>query len=264
MLDCPLMPAAVSVLVAEAQRMTAVGGSINLPGRVLRFVSSNLAAALEGIRTSKAGLLAVDAQFAAMPEGQAFVDRVQKLKLPGLEIRLVVRTGGVWNTTPLEDAAPAAPAARAGAPAAPAAAATSAGARPGAPAPAAAAPTLDVKASGLNTRRTPRFIVLDPLEANVDNGKAGLVDVSAMGAQLLSSPALRPNQILKIVLPDNGTPVKVTARVAWALFEKPPHSPDAYYRAGIEFTDSVKTTLEDYCKRHCAEDPTPFRGGKKR
>src|SRR5206468_9377926 len=182
--------------------------------------------------TSKAGLLAVDAQFAATPEGQAFIDRVQKLKLPGLEIRLVVRTGGVWSTTPLEDAAPAA---RAGAPAAAAAAAaTSAGARPGAPAvPAAASPKIDVKASGLNTRRTPRFIVLDPLEATVDNGKAGLVEVSAMGAQLLSAPALRPNQILKIVLPDNGTAVKMTARVAWALFEKPTHSPDAYYRAGI-------------------------------
>jgi len=237
--------------------MTAVGGSINLPGRVLRFVSSNLAAALEGIRTSKAGLLAVDGQFAATPEGQAFVDRVQKLAIPGLETRLVVRTGGVWSTTPLTGAAPAALGATAssGPPASP-------GARPGAPA--AAAPTIDVKASGLNTRRTPRFIVLDPLEATVDNGKAGLVDVSAMGAQLLSAPALRPNQILRIVLPDNGTPVKVTAKVAWALFEKPTHSPDAYYRAGIEFTDGVKPTLEDYCKRHCAEDPTPFRGGKKR
>ena len=77
--------------------MTAVGGSINLPGRVLRFVSSNLAAALEAIRTSKAGLLAVDAQFVATSEGQAFVDRVQKLAIPGLEIRLVVRTGGVWR-----------------------------------------------------------------------------------------------------------------------------------------------------------------------
>ena len=121
-----------------------------------------------------------------------------------------------------------------------------------------------MKPSGLNTRRTPRFIVLDPLEATVENGKAGLVDVSAMGAQLLSAPALRPNQILKIVLPDNGTPVKITARVAWALFEKPTHSPDAYYRAGIEFTDGEKTTLAEYCKRHCAEDPTPFRGGKKR
>jgi len=185
---------------------------------------------------------------------------VQKLAIPGLEIRLVVRTGGVWGTTPLAGAAATArPGATAssGSPASPAA-------RPEAPAaPATAAPKIDVKASALNTRRTPRFIVLDPLEATVENGKAGLVDVSAMGAQLLSAPALRPNQILKIVLPDNGTPVKVTARVAWALFEKPTHSPDAYYRAGIEFTDGEKTTLAEYCKRHCAEDPTPFRVKKR-
>jgi PilZ domain len=251
------MPAAVSVLVADANRMTAVGGSIILPGRVLRFVSSNLSAALEGIRASKAGLLAVDAQFAATPEGQAFIERVQKLAIPGLEIRLVVRTGGAWTTTPLDGAQPAArdgAAALSTAPASP-------GARTGAP---AAAPAVDVKASGLNTRRTPRFVVLDTLEATVDNGKACLVDVSVMGAQLLSTPPLRPNQILKIGLPDRENAVRVTARVAWALFEKPTHSPDAYYRAGIEFTDGVKSTLEDYCKRHCAEDPTPFRGGKKR
>ena len=245
--------------------MTAVGGSINLPGRVLRFVSSNLAAALEGIRASKAGLLALDGQFAATSEGQAFIDRVQKLRLPGLEIRLVVRTGGVWSTRPLDGGAATA---NAGAPAAsPAMSVSGPASRPSAAVAADRAPAsapLDVKTSGLNTRRTPRFIVLDPLEAAVDNGKAGLVDVSVMGAQLLSTPPLRPNQVLKVGLPDNETPVKVSARVAWALFEKPPHSPDAYYRAGIEFTDGVKTTLEDYCKRHCAEDPTPFRGGKKR
>lgn len=254
--------------------MTAVGGSIQLPGRVLRFVTTNLAAALDGVRASKAGLLAVDAQFAATPEGQAFVERVQKLALPDLEIRLVARVSGVWATTPLEGASSLA-SARATAPppggevppraATPPAAGPPPLAGPRAPAatpvPAATAPpaAVDVKASGLNTRRTPRFIVLDPLEANVDKGKAGLIDVSVMGAQLLSAPPLRPNQTLKVALPDDGAPVRVTARVAWALFEKPAHAADAYYRAGVEFTDGSRSTLEQYCRRYCADEPTPFR-----
>ena len=267
------MPAAVSVLVADPSRMTAVGGSIQLPGRVLRFVSSNLAAALEGIRVNRAGLLAVDGQFAATPEGQAFIDRVQTLAPQGLEIRLIARVKGIWATTPLDGAeslTPAHPAVPP--PAGPIESAPKplvvtppvlAGRPPVAPS-SPEPPALDVKASGLNTRRTPRFIVLDPLEANVDSGKAGLIDVSVMGAQLLSTPRLRPNQTLKVALPDESTPVRVTARVAWALFEKPSHAPDAYYRAGVEFTDGSRSTLEQYCRRHCSEEPTPFRSGKKR
>jgi PilZ domain-containing protein len=251
------MPAAVSVIVADAQRMTAVGGSITLPGRVLRFTSGNLASALEGIRASKAGLLAVDGAFAATPEGQAFVDRVQKLQLPGLEIRLITRSGGAWGTSPL--GAPSVPAATA-----PARTSAAGGTGTSGTSVAAAPPAIDVKASGLNTRRTPRFIVLDPLDATIDSGTAGLIDVSVMGAQLLSKVPLRPTQVVKIGLPDTAAAVRVTARVAWALFERPAHSPDAYYRAGVEFTDGVRPTLEQYCKRHCAEDPTPIRGGRKR
>src|SRR5262245_31913049 len=219
-LDSWAMPPAVSVLVADSSRMTAVGGSIQLPGRVLRFVSNNLPATLDGLRTSRAGLLAIDGVFAATPEGKAFIDRVQKLALPGLDIRLVARIGGVWATTPLDGVEPAAappPAAHAPLVVHPRAAApalagppAAGGAPPPLVKPAADAPAIDVKASGLNTRRTPRFVVLDPIEATVDtSGKAGLIDVSVMGAQLLSAPPLRPNQTLKVALPDTDAPVRV-------------------------------------------------------
>ena len=112
----------------------------------------------------------------------------------------------------------------------------------------------------VNTRRAPRFLVKDPLNAVVESGTASLVDISVLGAEVVSHPALRPNETIKIALPDIGEMLRVTAHVAWSTFEKPKLTVDAYYRAGIEFTDAAQLSLEDYRLRHCAEDPIPFRG----
>lgn len=210
--------------------MTAFRDELHLNGRVLRFSSSNLASVLESIRANQPRLVAIDAVFADTAAGQAFVDRVEQLQIPASEIQLVARLNGAWATKPLPQAGPS-------------------------------QRMVDVKATGLNTRRAPRFIVLDPLHAVVEStGKAGLIDMSVMGAQVVSEPVLRPNQKLKVSLPDTDEPLRVTAHVAWSLFEKPSHAPQAYYRAGMEFTDAAKQALEDYCRRHCSEDPTPLRG----
>src|SRR6266852_5793204 len=233
----PVMAADVTVLIADPLRMTAIRDELRMPGRVLRFSSSNLPSVLESIRANEPGIVAVDALFAETPAGKAFVDRVDKLAIPSSEIRLVVRQNGAWATTPLVSAgAPGAPVARV-----------------------ATAPTVDLKATGLNTRRVPRFLVLDPLQAVLDTTKAGLIDISVMGAQVMSSPALRPNQKLKVALPDGGDSLRVGATIAWSLFEKPKHANEPFYRAGIQFTDAEKEALEDYCRRHGSEDPIPQR-----
>jgi hypothetical protein len=105
---------------------------------------------------------------------------------------------------------------------------------------------------GLNTRRAPRFPVRDPLKA--------VVDLSVLGAQVVTEPALRPNQKIKIALPDPVDALCVTAHVAWSIFEKPKTANEAYYRAGIEFTDAAQRALEDFCRRFCADRPLPYRG----
>jgi hypothetical protein len=51
---------------------------------------------------------------------------------------------------------------------------------------------------------------------------------------------------------------RVTAHIKWSLFEKPNYAAAPYYRAGLEFTDATPA-LTDYCRRHCAEDPQPYR-----
>jgi len=223
------MASDVTVLIADPTRMAAFRQGVRLPGRVLRFVSSNLVLAFDSIKTNQPGLVAIDGKFAETPEGRALIDRIHQLSIAGSQTRLVARLNGEWATIPLPFRA----------------AATGA----------AAAPKIDAKAVGLNTRRAPRFPMLDPLQAVVENRKASLVNLSVLGAQVVSTPVLRPNQTIKVALPDTPESLLVTAHVCWALFEQPEDAPEPYYRAGMEFTEAAQQALEDYCRRHCAEDP---------
>jgi len=65
-----------------------------------------------------------------------------------------------------------------------------------------AAPITAARAAAVSTRRAPRFMVRNPLDVVVENGSASLIDISVLGAQVVSGPALRPNQKIKIALPD--------------------------------------------------------------
>jgi hypothetical protein len=219
----------VTVVVADPPRTASFRDELHLAGRVLRFSSSNLAVVLESIRANQPGVLAIDAQFLETTAGKAFIERVDQLAIPALEICSVARQNGSWMTRPLTHPV------------------------------SAPTPRVDVKAAGLNTRRAPRFLVLDPLQAAVNASTASLIDLSVLGAQVLSAPVLKPNQKIKIALPDVSETLQVTANIKWSYFEKPRHAAEAYYRAGVEFIEA-RPTLEDYCRRHCAENPLPYRG----
>jgi len=236
------MPSNISIVIADPTRMPIIRERLRLPGQALHFTSGSLAPAIDNIRSYQPKLIAVDMLFAQTPSGMAFVARVEKAAAAESTIRFITCVDGKWVTVPRG----------------PSAAVTAAAAAPvtssGRPAIVSPAPIV------VNTRRAPRFLVKDPLNAVVENGTASLVDISVLGAQVVSHPALRPNQTIKIALPDIGEMLRVTAHVAWSTFEKPKLTVDAYYRAGIEFTDAAQLSLEDYRLRHCAEDPIPFRG----
>ena len=235
------MPSEISIVVADPTRMPVIRERLRLPGHVMHFTTSNLAQAVENIRSYQPKLIAVDIRFAQTQSGTAFIERVEKLATAASEIRLINHLEGRWVTV---ERAPARGVAAAAA------------SIVVVPCPAVVA----AQAVALNTRRAPRFLVRDPLNAVVENSTASLVDISVLGAQVVSQPALRPNQTIKIALPDTGEMLRVTAHVAWSTFEKPQLVTAAYYRAGIEFTDAAQLALEDYRRRHCAEEPIPYRG----
>jgi hypothetical protein len=240
------MPSDLTVVVADAKRMPSIRAGMRFPGRIVHFNAAGLGSALESIGAHQPKLVVVDALFAQTPAGMAFIDCVEKLAIADSDIRFVIQLEGRWVTAPRHTDAARLPLQPVVATIAPPTVA--------APDPAVAAAQL----AALSTRRVPRFLVRDPLDAVVENGSASLVDISVLGAQVVSGPVLRPRQKIKLALPDTGDMLRVMALVAWSTYEKP--QAVAHYRAGLEFTDAARQALEDYRLRHCAEQPLPYRG----
>ena len=227
----------IVVLIADAVRLRAVRETSPFPYRMLYFSDSNLASALGTIRARAPCRIALDIQFAHTSAGRAFADKLHSPSIGGSEIFIVSFADGRWSMLPIE--------------------ASSASTIRSATFAAAVVAVADLNVN-LNTRRVPRFLVMDPLAAVVDGRKTSLIDMSVMGAQVVSAPVLRPNQRLRIALPDEGdTILQVTAHIAWSAFETSTNTPAPYYRAGMEFTDASAPLLEDYCRRHCSDAPIP-------
>jgi PilZ domain len=241
------MPSDFTVIVADAARMPAIRAGLQVLGRAMHITSGNLASAMDSIKNFQPKLVAVDAVFAQTLTGAAFIERVEKLAIADGDIRLIARVEGSWITTARRQTS--------GFIVSPPIVAVPAASIVAAPAPVSAA-----QIAAISTRRAPRFLVRDPLDVVVENGSAALIDISILGAQVVSGPVLRPSQKIKIALPDDRDLLHVTAHVAWSTFEKPQMVADAHYRAGIEFTGAAQEALEDYRRRHCADDPIPYRG----
>jgi hypothetical protein len=219
------MPNDVTVLIADAQRIRAVRADSAIPGMVLYFSDANLASALESIRAHDPKVVALESHFADSAEGRAFIDRLRAVSLSGSEIRLLGRAEGGWATAPLNDE-PMAP-----------------GTLP----------------AGLNTRRAPRFLVVDPAQAAIDGTVTSLIDISMLGAQVVSEPALRPKQRVKVTIVEDAAVLRFVAHVAWSVYEKPRAAPMPHYRAGMEFDDATQQALSEFCRRHCSDAPLPYR-----
>lgn len=238
------MPSDFTIVVAEPARMPAIRAGLPVLGRAMHITSGNLPSAMESIKNFQPKLVAIDASFAQTLTGAAFIERVERLAIPDGEIRLIARIEGAWVTTSRR---PGTGVVVSSAPAV-------------VDAPLMAAPVTTARLAAVSTRRAPRFLVRNPLDVVVENGSASLIDISILGAQVVSGPALRPNQKIKIALPDTRDLLNVMTHVAWSTFEKPKLTSEAYYRAGIEFTGAAQEALEDYRLRHCAEEPIPYRG----
>lgn len=187
---------------------------------VLPFTDVDALRALEAITERKPAVVAIEKEFAATPRGSALINRIKAdPTLTGCEIRIVSPTAD--PVTVPKGKAPEASLA---------------------PAP---APPLDQR----GTRRAPRFKVSGQVEVLVDGNLALLVDLSTIGAQVLSPTVLKPNQRVRMSLSDEHSSVRFNASVAWASFEIPKNT-NPRYRAGIEFMDADKSAVNAYLARH--------------
>ncbi len=100
------------------------------------------------------------------------------------------------------------------------------------------------------TRRASRFRIRQGVEIQLDGNPASLVDLSVMGAQVISATILRPNQRVRISVPSDDFVMRFRGAVAWAKFELPRPTEPPRYRAGVEFADADATAMDDYCSKH--------------
>ena len=206
-------------------------------GELLTFADTEPIKALQTILEQRPGLIVLERLFAATPRGAALINRIKTDPLLGhAEVRVMSHTGDytrqVARPSLVIEAAAAADSI---------VLATPAGA-------AAEASTRSLDWHG--TRRAPRHRVRMGVEIQVDGNPVSVIDLSAVGAQVLSSTILRPNQRVRISIPNDDFVMRFRGSIAWARFELPkPNSPPRY-RAGLEFIDADALALETFCGRN--------------
>jgi CHASE2 domain-containing sensor protein len=206
-----------TVIVAAPEHLPALQEQGDF-GEALAFSDADALKALEAITRERPKVIALEKQFAATSRGGALIKRIKAdPKLRKCEIRIVSHEGAS-EEVPHPDSARQAIAAPA------------------------------VKLDQRGTRRAPRVKVVDGVEVLIDGSPATLIDLSVAGAQVISPTILRPNQRVRMILPDEERPIRYLAGVAWAAFEMPKTGPR--YRAGIEFFDAESGNLDRFMEQN--------------
>ena len=212
----------------EALRERAGGGE-----EVLTFTDRDALKALEAIMARRPNVIALERLFAATSRGAALINRIKAdPSLVSTQIRILSHDGSYSRvsqrrasaTTPAPVSAPEV--------------------APIDAAPAAPAGSIDYR----GTRRAPRYRMIEGTTGQVDGASAGIIDLSTIGAQIVSAAVLRPEQRIRLTLSDDAGVVRLSAAVAWVKFEIPNSAPR--YRAGIAFSDAQAPAVEAFCKRH--------------
>jgi hypothetical protein len=226
---CAVLIGGADVLSALKKRAS------DLDGELLAFTDADALIALEVITKRRPKVVALERVFAATPRGVALINRIKAdPSLDHAEIRVISHDSDNARVLPRGGQAPANPGSGAGA----SATATAAPAAPPTPA-------LDQR----GTRRAPRHRIRGQVEILVDGNIATLVDLSVIGAQVVSPTILKPNQRVRMALTDDLGNVRFNAAVAWASFEIPQDS-GPRYRVGLAFVDADSPSVDAFCKRH--------------
>ena len=212
------------VLIAEPEQLDILRQRPDFSG-ALAFTDSETPTALEAILIHRPPVVAIERVFAAKSRGAALINRIKAdPTLEACEIRIVAHDSSFSRV-----------ATRPGAP--------RAGAGGGTAAAAVAAPPVALDQKG--TRRAQRYRIISGIEVLIDGNPALLVDLSVVGAQVVSATLLKPNQRVRLSFIESARPVRFSAGVAWSAFELPKGEPR--YRAGIEFFDADPDAVTRFC-----------------
>ena len=82
---------------------------------------------------------------------------------------------------------------------------------------------------------------------SVDGIPGDLVDLSLGGAQAVLRQMVKPNQLVRMVLPTPTGQLVCRARIVWVVYEQPGTSLSVY-RMGVKFTDIDSKAVEDFMR----------------
>jgi hypothetical protein len=192
------------ILVSRPQIAARVRQHVETDPSIVVFDASEALPPLNVISAKAQMMLLVDRAFAALPAGNEFVERFREANATA-EIR-VISDGPNGSPSLLEQAisGPAHVALRA----------------------------TSFPLRQMPARRAPRIRMPDDAEVVVSGKIARLIDVSPLGAQVLSEGVLKPGEHHWVRLSDEP---RRQAVVVWSNFEFLPNTRDARYRAGLEF-----------------------------
>jgi hypothetical protein len=224
---------------------------------LLTFADTEPIQALQTILEQKPRLIVLERLFAATPRGAALINRIKTdPQVSKAEIRVMSHTGDYTRVVsrgavPEPAQEPVTATAHAAAESA-AAVDVEVVTEEEEDAPEAgesdAEPTRQLDWHG--TRRAARYRIRQGVEIQLDGNPANLVDLSVMGAQVISATILRPNQRVRISVPTDDFVMRFRGAVAWAKFELPKPTEPPRYRAGVEFNDADAAAMDDYCSKH--------------
>jgi CheY-like chemotaxis protein len=226
------MPA---VVIAATNLMPALQERLSGEGDLLTFADTEPIQALQAILEQRPSLIVLERLFAATPRGAALINRIKTdPQLGNAEVRVMSHTGDYTRQVAKPSKSEAASDGGGDASRSGGVAAVESAARP-----------LDWH----GTRRAPRYKVRPGVEIQVDGNPASVVDLSSVGVQVLSTTILRPNQKVRVSIPNDEFVMRFRGAIAWAKFELPKPNDPPRYRAGVDFADADAVALDDFCAK---------------
>lgn len=197
------------MLIGPSDALPSLQERLDPGADVQAFNESEALEALDHIIRTKPALVAMQDEFAASSRGQALINRINDdATLNAVEVRVMARHAAQNRV------------------------AVKRGAHGGGAVALDEQPKKPLDQKG--TRRATRTRIKDGVEVSIDGNPAALIDLSAVGAQVVSPTVLKPNQRVRVSMGDGRNPVKCAGAVAWAAFEMPKGMPTRY-RAGIDW-----------------------------
>ncbi len=236
-----------TIVIGPAAHLPALQAR-GLLGQTSAFEDTDALGALDAITDGRPEVVLIERGFADTPRGAALIKRIKAdPTLTACDIRVVAHDGR--DVGMAASASPGSTTAAVGS--APVTASTTVPTTVPTTTPITLPPSAATPAAKLDrrgTRRSPRMVMREGIDVQIDGHAATLIDLSQIGAQVVTLASLKPKQRIRFTLPDPTQPTRCRAVVIWVAFEIPQGL--ARYRAGIEFMDADQALVARFMQAH--------------